>query len=92
MNKTVHHQQLPYLRKIGGQVCGIQKMIEEGRYCIDVLTQLNSVVGAIQRIEENILAKHLEVCVVHALKGKSETEKVKKIDEIIGLVKRFRRH
>ncbi len=88
---TTHKEQLVYLRKIEGQVRGVQKMIEEKRYCVDILTQLHSVVGAILRVEDKVLEKHLHGCVSSALRGKSFLEKQKKIDEIINLINRFRR-
>ena len=92
MAKTMtHKEQLVFLRKIEGQVRGIQRMIEEKRYCVDILTQLHSIVGAILRVEDKILKKHLDGCVTRALKGKSVLEKQKKIDEIINLINRFRR-
>jgi DNA-binding FrmR family transcriptional regulator len=89
--KTVHQEQMTALKRIEGQVKGIQKMIEEERYCVDIITQIHSIVGALYRVENNIFRKHIDGCVVHALKGKSEPEKEKKIDEIIGLIQRFRR-
>jgi len=89
--KTVHQEQLPALKRIEGQVRGIQRMIEEKRYCVDIITQIHSIVGALYRVENDIFKKHIDGCVVHALKGKSESEKEKKIDEIIGLIQRFRR-
>jgi len=82
-----HNEQLPYLRKIEGQIRGIQKMIEENRYCVDILTQLHSIIGAIHRVEDNIFRRHLEGCVAGALKGESEPEKQKKIREIINLIR-----
>ena len=88
---TTHKEQLAYLRKIEGQVRGVQKMIEKGRYCVDIMTQLHSIVGAILRVEDKVFKKHLEGCVARAFKGKSITEKHKKIDEVIGLLNRFRR-
>jgi len=89
--KTVHQEQLPALKRIEGQVKGIQRMIDDKRYCVDIITQIHSIVGALYRVENNIFRKHIDGCVVHALKGKSESEKEKKIDEIIGLIQRFRR-
>ena len=86
-----HKEQLAFLRKIEGQVRGIQRMIEDKRYCVDILTQLHSIVGAIFRVEDKILQKHLHGCVTDALKGKSVIEKDKKIDEVIKLINRFRR-
>ena len=88
---TTHNEQLTFLRKIEGQIRGIQRMIEERRYCIDILTQLHSIVGAILRVEDKILRKHLQGCVVSTLKGKSEMEKQHKLDEIINLINKFRR-
>ncbi|NQT91063.1 MAG: metal-sensitive transcriptional regulator, partial [Candidatus Omnitrophica bacterium] len=76
---------------IEGQVRGIQKMIEQERYCIDIITQLHSIIGAIGRVEDKILDRHLQGCVTGALKGKSESEKQQKIDEIIAVLRKFRR-
>ena len=60
---TAHNEQLAFLRKIEGQIRGVQKMITDGRYCVDILTQLSSIVGAIARVEDKIFKKHLEGCV-----------------------------
>lgn len=67
-------------------------MIEENRYCVDILTQTSSVVGALLRVQDNILEKHLNMCVTSALKGKSDLERQKKLDEILVLIKKFRRN
>jgi len=91
MPNTSHEEQVIFLKRIEGQMRGIQKMVVEGRYCVDILTQLHSIVGAILSVEDNILRKHLEGCVVMTLKGKSKIEKHKKMDEVIKLVQRFRR-
>ena len=88
---TTHTEQLVYLRKIEGQIRGVQRMLEEKRYCVDIITQLHSIVGAILRVEDKVFQKHLEGCVSKALKGKSDSEKQKKIDEVIHLLSRFRK-
>ncbi len=88
---TTHDEQQVFLKRIEGQVRGIQRMIKEKRYCIDILTQLHSVVGAILRVEDKILQKHLHGCVAQALNRKSALEKQTKIDEIINLINKFRR-
>lgn len=88
---TTHHEQLISLKRIEGQIRGIQKMITEERYCVDIMTQLHSVIGAILRVEDKIFRRHLQGCVTQSLKGKSEIEKQRKIDEIISLLNRFRR-
>lgn len=89
---TTHEEQLVFLKRIEGQIRGIQKMIKDKRYCVDILTQLHSIVGAILRVEDKILRKHLEGCVTKALRGKSRIEKQKKIDEVMELIKKFSRN
>jgi DNA-binding FrmR family transcriptional regulator len=86
-----HSANLIYLKKIEGQIRGVQRMIEEKRYCIDILTQLHSVVGAILSVEDKVLKSHLENCVVSACASKSEREKETKINEILDLITKFRR-
>ena len=88
---TTHEEQLAFLKKIEGQIRGIQKMIEEKRYCVDIITQVHSVIGALYRVENQIFKKHIDGCVVHALKGKSEQQKQEKINEIMVLIERFRK-
>ncbi|MFA4842586.1 MAG: metal-sensitive transcriptional regulator [Candidatus Omnitrophota bacterium] len=89
--KTTHQEQLDFLKKIEGQVRGIEKMIEDRRYCVDIITQVHSVVGALYRVENEIFKKHIDGCVVQALRGKSELEKQKKIAEVVELISRFRK-
>jgi DNA-binding FrmR family transcriptional regulator len=88
---TTHEEQLVFLKKIEGQIRGIQRMIEEKRYCVDIITQLHSIIGALYRVEEEVFKKHIDGCMVNALRGKSEMEKQKKITEIVDLVARFRK-
>ncbi len=88
---ATHKEQLEFLKKIEGQIRGVQRMIEEGRYCVDIMTQIHSIIGALYRVENEIFRKHTQNCVAGALKGKSESEKQKKIDEIIELMSRFRK-
>ena len=87
---TTHMEQMGYLKKIEGQVRGIERMIGEGRYCVDIITQLHSIIGALYRVENEIFKKHTQNCVVGAFRGKSEAQKQKKIDEIVALIGRFR--
>ncbi len=88
---TTYSEQLVYLRKIEGQIRGLQKMIEEGRYCVDILTQIQSVIGAVKRIENEVFRKHLEMCVAGAIGSKSELESQKKVDEVLDLIIRFKK-
>ena len=87
-----HKEQIVALKRIEGQVRGVQKMVEEKRYCVDILTQIASVVGALLGVQDNVLEKHLHMCVTSAFKGKSEVEKQNKINEMFVLIKKFRRN
>jgi DNA-binding FrmR family transcriptional regulator len=89
---TTHEEELVRLRRIEGQIRGVQKMIEEKRYCIDILTQLSSIVGAIKGVEENILERHLKGCVQHSFNKGSKTDRVEKVDEVIDVLKKFRKY
>jgi DNA-binding FrmR family transcriptional regulator len=62
-HSRTHLEKLARLKRIEGQIQGIQRMIEEKRYGIDILTQLSAVAGTIIKVEENILIRHLESCV-----------------------------
>ncbi len=89
---TTHEEELVRLRRIEGQIRGIQKMIEEKRYCVDILTQLTSIVGAIKSVEENILERHLKGCVHQSFIKGSKEDKARKINEVVDVLKKFRRY
>jgi DNA-binding FrmR family transcriptional regulator len=91
-NHPTHSEQSTALRRIEGQIRGIQRMIEEGRYCVDILTQISSATAALLRVQDNVLEKHLNGCVKSALQGKSTADKQKKINEILTLIKKFRKN
>ena len=90
--KTTHEPELIRLRKIEGQIRGIQKMIQDKRYCIDILTQLSSIVGAIKSVEENILERHLKGCVQESFSRGSKEDKSTKVNEVVDVLKKFRKH
>ncbi len=90
-SKTAHNENLPALNRIEGQIRGIQRMIGEGRYCIDIINQILAAIHALYRVEEKIFAKHIENCVKEAFLSKSEREINKKIDEIMKVAKRLRK-
>ncbi|MBI3015979.1 MAG: metal-sensitive transcriptional regulator [Candidatus Tectomicrobia bacterium] len=91
MANNHHKEVLDRLRRIEGQVRGIQKMVEEERYCIEVLTVLRSVVAALGKVEELILRRHLETCVSGAMRSGSVKEQDEKIDEVMQILSQFRR-
>ena len=80
---------LKRLKRIEGQVRGLQRMVEEDRYCADVLTQIASVEEALSATGKVILKNHLRTCVTSAVKGSSQAEAERKFDELVNL---FGRH
>ena len=88
MNYASHRNCLTRLRRIEGQTRGIARMVEEGRYCIEILTQIQAVSAALKRVEDQILREHVEHCVEHALKSGNEAEKHAKIDELLTVFSR----
>lgn len=86
---ATHEKELISLRRIEGQVRGVQKMIEEEKYCVDIVIQLHATINALYRVAEKIFARHLEHCVTAAFMGRSDREKRRKIEEIMDLVKRL---
>ncbi len=68
------------------------KMIEGGRYCIDIIRQNQAVIAALKKVNELILRNHLETCVTRAIKGKSETDRKKVFDELTEVFKEEERN
>jgi DNA-binding FrmR family transcriptional regulator len=71
------------LRRIEGQVRGVQKMIDEDRYCIDVLTQVNATRAALESVALQLLADHTEHCVIEAIRSGGGAEKVRELNEAV---------
>lgn len=74
--KSVSHK----LKIISGQIAGLAKMIDEDKYCIDILTQSLSIQKALQKIDKKVLENHLNGCVVDQMKNGEES---KAIDELV---------
>ena len=73
------------LRRIEGQVRGVQRMLEEERYCVDVLTQLSSIVAATQKVGLIVLEDHIQGCVASA----EQDEAAFKIEEVMDVIERL---
>ena len=76
------------LSRIEGQVRGIARMVDEDRYCIDVVTQIAAVRTALRRVEEEILRDHVAHCVEHAITSGDKADQRKKIEELMEVVSR----
>ena len=77
------------LHRIEGQVRGIEKMVEDDRYCIDILTQVAAVNTALESMALTILDDHVKHCVAGAIASGDEQDATVKIDELLAAVRRF---
>ena len=78
------------LRRIEGQVRGVERMVEEDRYCIEVLTQLQAIRAAVARVESEMLKGHLSHCIESAIVSGDQAEQRLKASELIALLERAR--
>jgi DNA-binding FrmR family transcriptional regulator len=76
------------LSRIEGQIRGLSRMVEEDRYCIDIVTQIAAVRAALRRLEEEILRDHVGHCVEHAIASGNKAEQRRKIEELMEVVGR----
>jgi CsoR family transcriptional regulator, copper-sensing transcriptional repressor len=82
---------LKRLNRIEGQVRGVARMVEDGRYCIDVVTQISAVRAALRRVEEELLRDHVGHCVQHAIDSGDKAEQRRKITELVETLSRTAR-
>jgi DNA-binding FrmR family transcriptional regulator len=82
---------LKRLQRIEGQVRGLARMVEDDRYCIDVVTQLSAVRAALRRVEEEVLKDHVEHCVEHAISSGDKRDQRQKITELMDVLSRAQR-
>lgn len=83
-----HSDFVPRLKRIEGQISGIQKMINEGRYCVDILVQFRAAMAALRSVEVNIFERHLQHCLSTALHSKDKSQVDAKIQELTELLNR----
>ena len=79
------------LKKIEGQVGGLQRMINDERYCVDILMQIHAVVAGLRKVQKNILHDHLDGCVRTAFGSNSDKERQQKLDEIFKILDGYRK-
>jgi DNA-binding FrmR family transcriptional regulator len=79
------------LHRIEGQVRGIEKMVEDDRYCIDILTQIAAVNTALESLAYKVLEDHVRHCVAGALTSGDEADALEKTEELLASVQRFAR-
>lgn len=84
-----HYQQdadalLTRLRRIEGQVRGVQKMVAEGRYCLDIVTQIQAITAATDKVAEKVLESHIRGCVADAIREQGGDEAITELMHVLG--------
>ena len=82
---------LKRLNRIEGQVRGLARMVEDDRYCIDIVTQISAVRAALRRVEEEVLRDHVAHCVEHAIASGDQADQRRKVTELIDVLSRTHR-
>ena len=88
MRKDIKASVQKRLGRIEGQVRGLSKMVEEDRYCIDIVTQISAVRAALRRVEEEVLRDRVAHCVEHAIASGNKTDQREKITELMEVIGR----
>jgi DNA-binding FrmR family transcriptional regulator len=89
MDAETKGKALARLRRIEGQVQGVRRMVEEDKYCVDVLLQISAVRGALEQVAKIVMQRHIESCVAESLRTGSERDRSRKIEELLTV---FSRH
>lgn len=90
-HKTRHDDSLIRLARAEGQIRGIRRMIEDGEYCVDIVTQIQAAQAALGAVGRQVLRKHVEHCVADALRAGPGGEAEDKIDELMTVLRRYER-
>jgi DNA-binding FrmR family transcriptional regulator len=88
MKREIKQACLKRLQRIEGQVRGLTRMVDEDRYCIDVVTQISAVRAALRRLEEEVLRDHVAHCVEHAIASGDKTNQRRKVAELMDVIGR----
>lgn len=89
MDQETKRRALSRLRRIEGQVQGVQRMVDEDKYCVDILLQLSAIQGALEQVSKIVMARHIESCVMDSVTAGSERERARKIEELIEVFSRY---
>ena len=89
IDETTKEKTLGRLRRIEGQVQGLQRMIAGEAYCVDILLQISAVQGALEQVQKLLLGRHIESCVADALRSGTKGDRQRKIEELLDVFSRF---
>ena len=88
MEHADHKSQLTRLRRIEGQVRGVANMVEEGKYCVNILHQIKAIRSSLKGLETQILESHINHCVHKAINSSDKKKSEKMVEEIVDLIKK----
>lgn len=91
MRETIKASVQKRLNRIEGQVRGLSRMVDEDRYCIDIITQIAAVRAALAKVEDELLRDHVGHCVEHAIASGNKSDQRRKIAELVGMLTRSNR-
>ncbi|MGI8525926.1 MAG: metal-sensitive transcriptional regulator [Pseudolabrys sp.] len=91
MTKDSKPANMKRLSRIEGQVRGLARMVEQERYCVDIVTQISAVRAALRRVEEEILRDHVARCVEHAIASGNKADQRRKVRELMDVMGRASR-
>jgi CsoR family transcriptional regulator, copper-sensing transcriptional repressor len=91
MKRDAKSSCLKRLGRIEGQVRGLARMVEDDRYCIDIVTQVSAVRAALRRLEEEVLRDHVAHCVEHAITAGNKADQRQKVAELMDVIGRAAR-
>ena len=91
MRQNAKEGTLKRLRRIEGQVRGLIRMVEENRYCIDIVTQISAARAALRKVEEEVLQDHVAHCVESAIASGNKAEQRRKVAELMEVLGRTAR-
>lgn len=92
MDETITRGLSDRLKRIEGQVRGIHKMVQEDRYCMDILAQTRSIMAAMRKVEDQIMENHLHTCVREAMVSSDQNEVNEKVTEVMNVVASLRKN
>lgn len=91
IDEETKRRALARLNRIEGQVQGVQRMVEEEKYCVDILMQISAIQGALEQVRKILLGRHIESCVAEAMASGREGVRQKKIEELLEVFSRYGR-
>ena len=88
MRKDIKDKSIRRLKLIEGQIRGIQKLVDEEKYCVDIITQISAAKSALSSVEDLILENHLSTHVIHQIKHGKDTQAVNEIMKVYKLAQK----